>query len=105
MILELKDGRLMGVIRMGETENPEMTDTVKGVDLESEDTDLFGRPVIVTFHFSDVTGIFGSYTFAPDEWNIDAARRNVILESYRRIRASRVENADEQPQTGTILGD
>ena len=65
MILVLKDGRRMAPLRIGMPETEELTDVIKGYDLDSPDRDLFGQRVIEAFGFADIAGTLGSYAFTP----------------------------------------
>lgn len=76
MLFKLKDGRLVAPVKIGVTGSPEASDKVVGIDVNTEDKDLFGEPETTSFSISDIESVYGSYSFAPSEYQADFIRRN-----------------------------
>lgn len=76
MLFKLKDGRLMAPVKIGITGSPDPSDKVVGIDVNTEDRDLFGDPTTTVFSISDIEAVYGSYSFAPSEYQADFIRRN-----------------------------
>ncbi len=69
MIIKLKDGRFMAPVSMGSMEDGDMTRCFVGVDLLSENKDLFGNPATERFSLNDIEGFYGGYIFSPEQWD------------------------------------
>lgn len=63
MIMITKLGHRVQVLRMGipDSENP--TSQVKGIDLDSDERDMFGKRILEEFKISDFVAIEGSFAF------------------------------------------
>ena len=69
MIVRLKDGRYMAPVMFGSLEEGTMTRSILGVDLLSENRDLFGKPVTERFAVEDIDGFYGGSLFPSDQWD------------------------------------
>lgn len=76
MLLKLKDGRIVAPVKIGINGSAEPSDKVVGIDVDTEDRDLFGDPAMTAFSISDIEAVYGSYSFAPSEYQADFIRRN-----------------------------
>lgn len=95
MIIKLKDGRYMAPVRMGSMEDGGMTQDFYGVDLLSENKDLFGRPATEKFRLCDIEGFYGGCIFSPDQYNPDDDSCASYMRLARRLR----EESEKKPET------
>lgn len=65
MILITKLGQRVLPVRMGVPEHDGPSVIVTGVNLDSDERDLFGKRIIEEFKITDFAGFEGSYAFSP----------------------------------------
>lgn len=89
MIFLLKDGRRMAPVRIGSADSPDGSASVFGINIDSANKDLFGKPAVEEFSVADIHRVFGSYSFAPEQWILEDGRQ-VYLEAAEKIGESDV---------------
>ena len=55
-----------------------------GIDMDSANKDLFGKPAVEEFSIEDVLRIYGSYSFAPEQWILEDGRQ-LYLDAAKNI--------------------
>lgn len=63
MIMITKLGHRVQVLRMGVPDADGPTAQVKGIDLDSQERDMFGKRILEEYKLSDFVAIEGSFAF------------------------------------------
>ena len=66
----------MGPVMIGFPDHEGPSTTIRGIDIDNAEVDLFGKPVVETFEVSDIEKIYGSYAFSPEEYQGEYLARN-----------------------------
>ena len=97
MIVKLKDGRYMAPIKMGSLEDGSMTQEFLGVDLLSENRDLFGHLSTERFRLEEIEGFYGGCLFSSSHWDPEDDTCASYIRLARRLKAESEKKEENLP--------